>query len=267
MLSSPAPSGHGGTDLHTLLTPSAAASPASGHGTGTFAIQRIPAGALVATFGGASTDWVGLSLVEPERRARSLQVDDDRFLVGPPSAEPGEQVNHSCAPTCRFRNAVQLVAWRDLEPGDELTYDYATTDCAPYDEFDCRCGSPSCRGRVRADDWSDREVRRRLDGAFSPHVARRIRDLARARPLGKREVTDLLDRYDHDPVAALEVALRACTGFVHGDWPRLVARLSPRLAQRAGLLARETSALDWLAGVLNEARTAPGHPAVDRGRD
>lgn len=191
-------------------------------------------------------------------------MDDDRFLVGPAETEPGEQVNHSCTPSCRFRNAVQLVAARDLSPGDELTYDYATTDTAPYDEFECRCGDRACRGWVRADDWTDAGVQRRCAASFAPHVERRIRDLARARPLTKYDVTTLLAGYDRDPVSALEAALRICTGFVHGDWPRLVARLDPRLEHRGGLLARETSALDWLAGWLNEARTAPGHPPVDR---
>lgn len=235
------------------------------HGTGVFAATRIAAGSLVVSFGGTATDWVGVTRLDPSRRSRSLQVDDDRFLAGPPTAEPGEQVNHSCSPSCRLRNAVQLVAARDLEPGDEITYDYATSDTAPYDEFACDCLSASCRGTVRADDWADRRVQQRLDGWFAPHVARRIRDLARARPLGKRDVTDLLTGYDRDPIPALEVALRACTGMVHGAWPRLVARLDPRLERRADLFAREPSALDWLAGWLNEARTAPGHPPIHRG--
>lgn len=241
--------------------------PTSPHGTGTVVIAPIPAGSLVATFGGTATGWSSLVNLDPDRRARSLQVDDDRFLVGPPAAEPGEQVNHSCAPTCRFRNSVQLEAARDLVPGDELTYDYATTDTAPYDEFECRCGERRCRGWVRADDWVDADLQQRYAGWFAPHVARRIRDLARAQPLAKRDVTTLLADYDLDPVAALEAALQTCTGFVHGDWPRLVARLDPRLEHRTGLLARETSALDWLAGWLNEARTAPGHPSVHRRRN
>lgn len=264
---SPTAGTRNGPNLHTSLTPAARPAPTARHGTGTVAVAPIAAGSVVATFGGTATDWKGLAVVDASRRARSLQVDDDRFLVGPPDAEPGEQVNHSCAPTCRFRNAVQLVAARDLVPGDELTYDYATTDTAPYDEFECRCGHRSCRGRVRADDWTDAGLRVRRSGWFAPHVERRIRDLVRARPLGKRDVAALLDAYDRDPVAALEVALRICTGFAHGDWPRLVARLDPRLERRAGLLARETSALDWLAGWLNEARTAPGHPPIDRRSD
>lgn len=253
-----------GPHLHTFLTPAARPAPTARHGTGTVAVAPIAAGTLVATFGGTATDWRGLAGLDAGRRARSLQVDDDRFLVGPPDAESGEQVNHSCAPTCRFRNAVQLVAARDLAPGVELTYDYATTDTAPYDEFECRCGDRTCRGWVRAVDWSDAGLQQRCAGWFAPHVGRRIRDLARARPLTKHDVTTLLAGYDRDPVATLEVALRICTGFTHGDWPRLVARMDPRLEHRDGLLARETSALDWLAGWLNEARTAPGHPPVDR---
>jgi hypothetical protein len=44
----------------------------------------------------------------------------------------------------------------------------------PYDEFDCGCGSPSCRGHVSGNDWQKPELQKRYAGFFSPHVQRRI---------------------------------------------------------------------------------------------
>jgi hypothetical protein len=41
---------------------------------------------------------------------------------------------------------------RDINPGEELTTDYALFD--DYDgAMECRCGTPSCRGTVGGHDW------------------------------------------------------------------------------------------------------------------
>ena len=50
-------------------------------------------------------------------------------------------MNHSCDPNCGIVGAVLLVAMRDIEPGDEICFDYAMTDTDDYDEFECTCGT------------------------------------------------------------------------------------------------------------------------------
>lgn len=55
--------------------------------------------------------------------------------------------NHSCNPNCGLKDAVTLVAIRDIETGEELTIDYDTLE---YDwEMECNCGSENCRGKIR----------------------------------------------------------------------------------------------------------------------
>jgi len=49
-------------------------------------------------------------------------------LVGPDPAEAGDLVNHSCDPNCGLVGAVLVVAMRDIEPGEEITFDYAMSD-------------------------------------------------------------------------------------------------------------------------------------------
>lgn len=50
--------------------------------------------------------------------------------------------NHSCSPNMGFIKNRTLVAIRDIDKGEELTYDYSTT----IDEsFICDCRSKSCR--------------------------------------------------------------------------------------------------------------------------
>ena len=50
----------------------------------------------------------------------------------------------------------------------------------PYPGFDCRCGSPLCRGRVTDSDWRIPELQERYDGWFSWYLQRRIVRLRRA---------------------------------------------------------------------------------------
>mmetsp|Transcript_47921 Transcript_47921/g.159727 ORF Transcript_47921/g.159727 Transcript_47921/m.159727 type:complete len:494 (-) Transcript_47921:263-1744(-) len=89
-------------------------------------------------------------------------------------------MNHSCDPTCWFvdggaeYNGV-MVASRDITPGEEITFDYATSeDSILTPEFDCQCGTACCRSRVSPLDWSLPAVAERYCGHFMPHIAVRI---------------------------------------------------------------------------------------------
>jgi len=58
-------------------------------------------------------------------------------------------INHSCAPNCetdQIRGKIWVIAARDIEPGEELTYDYNLYD--GDDDAPCTCGAPRCRGSL-----------------------------------------------------------------------------------------------------------------------
>ena len=63
---------------------------------------------------------------------------------------------------------------RDIAVGEEVCLDYAMCDGSDYDEFDCSCGSPNCRGRISRSDWERPELWERYNGYFSPYLQRRI---------------------------------------------------------------------------------------------
>ena len=108
---------------------------------------------------------------------RFLQVDEEVYILTAEKKEPHDCFNHSCEPNLGFAGQISLVAMRDIEAGEELTFDYAMSDGGPYDEFECQCGSPYCRRKVTGNDWKLRELWRRYDGYFSPYLARRIEKL------------------------------------------------------------------------------------------
>ena len=150
---------------------------AGGRSTGCYANRLIKAGQTVAVFGGYPVSRAELDRFPAERIRRSMQVDDDVFLVSGEVSEPGDCINHSCRPNCAMSGNVVVVALRDIQPGEQLTFDYATSDGCDYDEFDCACGEPTCRGRVTGNDWMLPELQRRYRGWFSPYLARRIAEL------------------------------------------------------------------------------------------
>ncbi|MEH2149183.1 SET domain-containing protein-lysine N-methyltransferase [Nostoc sp.] len=61
-------------------------------------------------------------------------------------------MNHSCNPNTGVRNnqfgGYDFVALSNIEAGEEITWDYETTEYEPIAVFPCLCGSLSCRGNI-----------------------------------------------------------------------------------------------------------------------
>ncbi len=237
-----------------FLTPLAEMRPAPGAGFGSYALAPIPAGTIVAAFGGTPMDRVTFDLQNPERRSRSIQIDDDTFLLGPVEREPGDAVNHSCDPNCGMGGAAQVVAMRDIAVGEAITFDYAMADGSDYDEFDCVCGSAVCRGRVSENDWRRENLQDRYTGYFAPYLTRRIAYRQAARRLSKRDAETLMVMIDDDPYLALTVAMRTVLGRPRASFETLVRLLPINPSWRSDVIAGDVAALDLLAAMLNEER-------------
>jgi hypothetical protein len=100
-----------------------------------------------------------------------VQVWYDMF-VGPMAedeVEPVDYMNHSCEPSCGVRGSVAVVARRAIAPGEELTFDYGTTDTDRW-TLECSCGAASCRGRMTGDDWRDPAFQARHAGYLSLYI-------------------------------------------------------------------------------------------------
>lgn len=71
-------------------------------------------------------------------------------------------INHSCDPNCGIRvnetGAHDLVAFRDIAVGEELSYDYAMRNyLIEHFPKKCSCGSSICRGQVKGWKYLDHE--------------------------------------------------------------------------------------------------------------
>jgi hypothetical protein len=161
----------------SFLTPKARTVTTDRCGNASVVVKPIRAGEVVAAFGGDCMARDQFDTLDAGRMRRSIQIADDLFLAGPVEPDPADFINHSCEPSCGMSGDVTLVALRDLAPGDEITYDYAMSDGSDYDEFECSCGTASCRGKVTGNDWMLPELQLRYRGHFSGYLARRISSL------------------------------------------------------------------------------------------
>jgi len=142
-------------------------------GCGVFAREPIDKDEIVVMWGGRVLTAGEIDLGMPNFTQQVLQIDDDLYLLSP-TMEPTDCFNHSCEPNVGMSGQVGLIAMREIAAGEEVCLDYAMCDGSDYDEFECTCGSPGCRGRVTGNDWKRPDLWDRYEGYFSPYLQRRI---------------------------------------------------------------------------------------------
>jgi hypothetical protein len=140
------------------------------------AVEPIGRDEVVAIKGGHIVDTATLHALSGQLQNSDVQISDDFHLVALEEAEYEPVmlfINHSCEPNVGFAGNIVLVAMRDIEPGEELTTDYALFD--DNDEsMRCDCGTPSCRGVISGRDWHRPELQRRYGSYFSSYLLRRL---------------------------------------------------------------------------------------------
>jgi uncharacterized protein len=152
------------------LSPKVEVRDAGEKGVGLFAKEAIKQGELVSILAG---DVIGKERLTTLDHTFSVQVEEDLYIT-PIGLQSAYRLNHSCNPSVGLVGQITFLALRDLQPGDEICYDYAMSDGTPYDEFECKCGAPNCRKNITGDDWKNPELWERYAGHFSPYLQRRI---------------------------------------------------------------------------------------------
>lgn len=147
------------------------------------AFLPISAGETVAAFGGPCVTSATLAALPVYDRANSVQIDDHLFLVSDhlslvsdrqEPALPGDMISHSCAPNCGMAGGVLVVAMRDIAAGESVSFDDAMWMGSSEHEFECTCGTSTCRRKVTGRDWMLPELQVAYRGHFSPYLAKRI---------------------------------------------------------------------------------------------
>lgn len=103
-----------------------------------------------------------------------IQIDNDLYNVAVNGPERGDFINHSCEPNCGVKGKLAFVAMRDIQPGEEITFDYCMTESYYWYQMPCDCRTPLCRGKVTGSDWKRIELQRRYKGYFSDYIQKKI---------------------------------------------------------------------------------------------
>lgn len=139
-------------------------------GLGVVATARIPRGTIVWTQDALDrvlSEQAAAELAPASRQMLERYAHRDehgRYVL---CWDAGKFINHSCDPNLRGIGTWFQVARRDIEPGEEITCDYA--ECNTTDALRCSCQRVQCRGNVERGDlrrfaveW-DREAHALLD--------------------------------------------------------------------------------------------------------
>lgn len=143
------------------------------HGLGFFATAPIGAGEVIVRWGGEVLPIAELDMLKTRERYDCAALSADTIIVFA-DCDPVIHGNHSCDPNLWMEGATTQSARRDIEPGEEITMDYAVLSDDPSWIMPCCCGSSLCRREIRGDDWKRPELQRRYRGHFAPYLGERF---------------------------------------------------------------------------------------------
>ena len=132
-------------------------------GLGAFATGRITRGTRLIEYAGERLTPAEADARYPDDDAVRhhtylFAIDDDVVIDAAVNGNEARFINHSCDPNCDAvidDGRIWIETIRDVEPGEELAYDYAYTlderhTPAAKKRFPCYCGSVRCRGTILA---------------------------------------------------------------------------------------------------------------------
>ena len=160
------------------ISPKAEIRQSSIQGKGLFAKENIKKGERVIVFGGNYTDKKGAEKAQKQGKV-VMQWDDKLYSFEDRGESDDYFINHSCDPNLWLIDAFTLVAKKDVNPGDELTADYALWEADEkfISSWKCTCGSQLCRGQITGKDWQKKDLQQRYRGHFSPLINKRMEKL------------------------------------------------------------------------------------------
>ena len=131
-------------------------------GLGAFATRAIPAGTRLIEYAGERLTPEQADVRYPDSDDRHhtflFAIDDDVVVDAAVNGNDARFLNHSCDPNCDVvidDQRLWIETIRDVEPGEELVYDYAFIlperhTPAAKRRYPCSCGARNCRGTILA---------------------------------------------------------------------------------------------------------------------
>lgn len=142
--------------------------------------EKISKNEVLVAKAGRIIDTATLLKFHDEIKGSEAQIADDLFIAplgGNEIKDSMAYVNHSCEPNAGFGGNILVVAMRDIEPGEEITIDYAMDRTDSEFRLVCNCGASSCRKVITGGDWRKPEIQKKYAGYFSWYIEQKIKAL------------------------------------------------------------------------------------------
>lgn len=131
-------------------------------GLGLRLINKISAGALILVF---EKNFVSYPT------NKTLRISENCHQLCQDERQAENFINHSCEPNAYIDfDRLELRALKTIEPGEEITYDYLTSDWDSEDVFICDCKTLNCRGLIRGFRYLDKAGRQKIKHLLSPFL-------------------------------------------------------------------------------------------------
>ncbi|HFE39621.1 MAG TPA: SET domain-containing protein-lysine N-methyltransferase [Gammaproteobacteria bacterium] len=115
-------------------------------GFGVFSTAPIKAGTIIAEFVGEKYQAQTAMALPEIMRNHALQIGEMEYVFA--HRRLAELLNHSCDPNCGIQALTKIVAVQDIPTGQELRWDYRTTECSDWVLSPCLCGEERCTQTV-----------------------------------------------------------------------------------------------------------------------
>jgi len=164
---------------HSWLSPKCFVGDSPLGGRGLFTRDAIDSGELVVVWGGqilTDTEVQSLAQTWPRLNHHTICIAPGLRLapVDPAQVCDTDLINHCCEPNLGLMGQIVLVARRAIAAGEELTFDYETSE-TEQTPFDCCCGAARCRGRIDGQGWRNASFREAHAGYLSWNVLETMR--------------------------------------------------------------------------------------------
>ncbi len=168
-------------EITSYLSPKCSIGHSDKNNLGVFANSLIDKGEVISIWGGGIFDTLQLKKMSkkiPHLFTHSVGIYEGFHLCSlkMSTLENVDRFNHCCEPNAGIKGQIILIARKKIKPGEEVCFDYETTDIAGYGgyPFLCQCNSTTCRKIITGESWKDKEFQQKNRGFFSWYLQEKI---------------------------------------------------------------------------------------------
>lgn len=150
------------------------------YGGGIYSKKNISKGTLLAIFGGYIMTTKEEAKLPISIRDLAHQIHENFVLgvINPKMVQDTDMFNHSCNPNAGFNGQIFLVAMKNIDKGQQVTFDYAmvlhkSKGVKTY-KMKCLCGLKNCRKIITDNDWKDLNLQKKYKGYFQYYLEKKI---------------------------------------------------------------------------------------------